>query len=160
MIKKIDIDGTPVSFNTSLAWMILFRSRFERDPIEIVMPALKSAIPILTVYSDGELDITKLTETDWDMLTDVLCQLNAVDLLELIWATAKNADKEIPEPEEWYNSFEVFPMDEVITEIVPSIAQSLISTKKFQALRKARDGATKKKTRASKASSRAASPEG
>ena len=128
MIKTIEISGRDVQFDTSLSWMLLYRTQFGSDPIDIVMPAIKAAIPLCN--RAGE----EFTEDDYDLLTDVLSEISLTEGLQLIWSLARNADRKIDDPANWYHRFENFPLDDVLSEIVPALVESCISTKKFKAL--------------------------
>ena len=128
MIKTIEISGRDVQFDTSLSWMLLYRTQFGSDPIDIVMPAIKAAIPLCN--RAGE----EFTEADYDLLTDVLSEISLTEGLQLIWSLARNADRKIDDPANWYHGFENFPLDDVLSEIVPALVESCISTKKFKAL--------------------------
>ena len=128
MIKTMEISGKDVQFDTSLSWMLLYRTQFGADPIDIVMPAIKAAIPLFERAGD------ELTEADLDMLTDVLSEINLTEGLQLIWSLARNADRKIADPESWYHGFDNFPLDDILSEIVPALVESCISTKKFEAL--------------------------
>ena len=128
MIKTIEISGRDVQFDTSLSWMLLYRTQFGSDPIDIVMPAIKAAIPLFN--RAGE----EFSEADYDLLTDVLSEISLTEGLQLIWSLARNADRKIDDPANWYHGFENFPLDDVLSEIVPALVESCISTKKFKAL--------------------------
>lgn len=128
MIKTIQIGEQSIQFNTSLSWMFKYRAQFGHDPMDVLMPAIKAAIPLF------DIDRQSLTMTDLDMLTDVVGELDLTEALQLIWAIAANADSSISDPERWYGQFESFPLDEVLVTIGPAILQSCISTKKFKAL--------------------------
>lgn len=128
MIKTIRIGEQDVQFNTSLSWMFKYKAQFGHDPMDVLMPAIKAAIPLVN------LDRSTLTLTDLDMLTDVIGEMEMTEALQLVWAIAANADSGISDPERWYGSFEYFPLDEILTTIAPAIFQSCISTKKFKAL--------------------------
>lgn len=140
MIKTIPIENQDVKFDTALSWMFVYRTQFGRDPLELVMPAVKAAIPLFD--NAGK----EFTTADLDLLTDILAELNMTDGLQLIWALAKNADKDLSEPEVWYRGFSQFPLDEVLSELVPAIAASCISSKKFKALSDAAKKAVPKKS--------------
>jgi hypothetical protein len=142
MIKTITIEDQNVKFDTALSWMFVYRTQFGRDPLELVMPAIKAAVPLFE--NAGQ----ELTTADLDLLTDILAELNMTDGLQLIWALAKNADKDIAEPEVWYREFSQFPLDDVLEELIPVIAASCISTKKFKALSDAAKKAVPKKSQA------------
>ncbi len=81
-----------------------------------------------------EIEDGKLTIADLDLLTDILGELNFTEALQLICAVAANGDKDIDNPEVWYDQFEFFPLDEVLTVIGPALLQSCISSKKYKAL--------------------------
>lgn len=123
MVKTIKIGARDVRFDTSLAWMFKYRTQFGHDPIDVIMPAVKAALPLV------EIEGGKLTIADLDLLTDILGELNFTEALQLIWAVAANGDKDIDDPETWYSKFEFFPLDEVLTEIAPALFESCISTK-------------------------------
>ena len=111
MIKTIEISGRDVQFDTSLSWMLLYRTQFGSDPIDIVMPAIKAAIPLFN--RAGE----EFTEADYDLLTDVLSEISLTEGLQLIWSLARNADRKIDDPANWYHGFENFPLDDVLSEL-------------------------------------------
>jgi len=144
MIKNIEIAGKDVKFDTSLSWMFLYKTQFGSDPIDI-----KAAVPLFENAGNT------LTAADIDMITDVLSEMNVTEGLQLIWALAANAEKDIDEPSAWYHEFDTFPLDEILAGIVPAIVESCLSTKKFQALSQAAKKAVPKK-RTSRASSRQA----
>ena len=146
MVKTIKIGARDVRFDTSLAWMFKYRTQFGHDPIDVIMPAVKAALPLV------EIEGGKLTIADLDLLTDILGELNFTEALQLIWAVAANGDKDIDDPETWYSRFEFFPLDEVLTEIAPALFESCISTKKFKALSKKLKAAVPKEISASKES--------
>ena len=50
--------------------------------------------------------------------------LQLIDVFNLVWALAKNADKDIPDPDAWLDSFENFPLDEVM----PVVFELLLGT--------------------------------
>ena len=128
MVKTIKIGERDVRFDTSLAWMFKYRTQFGHDPIDVIMPAVKAALPLVEI-EDG-----KLTIADLDLLTDILGELNFTEALQLIWAVAANGDRDINDPETWYSQFEFFPLDDVLTSVAPALFESCISSKKYKAL--------------------------
>ena len=128
MVKTIRIGERDVRFDTSLSWMFKYRTQFGHDPIDVLMPAVKAALPLV------EIEEGKLTIADLDLLTDILGELNFTEALQLIWAVAANGDRDIDDPEVWYSRFELFPLDEVLAEVAPALFESCISTKKYKAL--------------------------
>ena len=131
MVKTIKIEERDVRFDTSLAWMFKYRTQFGHDPIDVIMPAVKAALPLV------EIEGGKLTIADLDLLTDILGELNLTEALQLIWSLAANGDKDIDDPATWYASFDFFPLDEILTEVAPAILESCVSSKKYKALSQA-----------------------
>lgn len=131
MVKTIKIEERDVRFDTSLAWMFKYRTQFGHDPIDVIMPAVKAALPLV------EIEGGKLTIADLDLLTDILGELNLTEALQLIWSLAANGNKDIDDPATWYASFDFFPLDEVLTEVAPAILESCVSSKKYKALSQA-----------------------
>ena len=66
MIKTLKIGERDVRFDTSLAWMFKYRTQFGHDPIDVIMPAVKAALPLV------ELEDGKLTIADLDLMTDII----------------------------------------------------------------------------------------
>ncbi len=141
MQKTMEIEGKKVVFSTSLSWIYKYMSQFGDDPIQLIAPVLKTAVPIIADWSG---DFKDLTAVEFDQLSDILFDISVSDFLNLIWAIAKNGNKEIPEPDIWYAEFDNFPIDEVIAEIAPDILKSCISTKKYKALLKMVQGKKEK----------------
>ena len=128
MVKTIKIGERDVRFDMSLSWMFRYRTQFGHDPIDVIMPAIKAAIPLI------EIEGGKLTIADLDLLTDILGELDLTEALQLIWSLAANGNKDIDDPATWYAGFDYFPLDDILTEIAPAVFESCISSKKYRAL--------------------------
>jgi len=87
-----------------------------------------------------------LTAADIDLITDVLSEMNVTEGLQLIWALAANAEKDIDEPSAMVSRIRYVPLDEILAGIVPAIVESCLSTKKFQALSQAAKKAVPKRS--------------
>lgn len=46
---------------------------------------------------------------------------NSEQMKKIVWAFAKTADAKIPEYEEWIETFEVFPLADIFTDIVKKL---------------------------------------
>lgn len=109
MEKLLNIDGRPVRFKSTGAFLLRYKSQFKRD-------ALK--------------DIFRLME-GVDTETGSLVSADALDLevfFNLAWTLAKTADPSIPPPMEWLDSFEGFPLEEVLPEISDMLLSSIGAT--------------------------------
>lgn len=158
MRKKIKIGNKEVEFNTSLAWVFIYKAQFGQDPLAVLLPMIKAATKAMvnlneaekaakakkaeagktakekTGNNDNTLSFEMLTDMDIDEAFDPLYEIEATEILSIIWALAANADENIEEPEKWLDSFDRFPLDEIGKELLPMIAQAVMSTKKYKAL--------------------------
>lgn len=145
MYKTIKIDGQEIKFSTSLSWAFIYKAQFGHDPLTMFVPILKSVLKALILLPDGFHDLDKdklkemsdegsIDEYDLDDILNVLYDIETIEIFNLIWAFAKNADDEIPEPMKWYGQFSNFPLDIVIKDLAPAVIQSVVSTKKYKAL--------------------------
>lgn len=146
MKKTIKIDNDhAVTLSSNNGWLFIYKDQFGRDIVPMLVPALNAGVQLaLTVYqaTGGAVDRKALASIDPDDVTSAMWSISgieAVDLLNVLWAMAKNADDDIPEPREWLNSFEVFPLDEVIPQVFDLLAQSYISGKNLTRLQAARE---------------------
>lgn len=127
MIKTVRIDDREVKFKFSFASFYIFKNQFRYDPLQKVLPAIGEAINALNTLDISKSEIT--AEVVGDVFENV-SSLEAIDLLNLIWAFAKTADRDIKEPEYWYDDFENFPLFDVVAELFPVFVESMGSKKK------------------------------
>jgi len=150
MIKTLTMGGKEVRFSTALSWVWVYKGQFGRDPLFLLMPVVKSLLTVIPSLIEakqtadkkaksnggeaGALDVVaELTGVDLDQITDAIFELELQDILNLVWAFAKNADPEIPEPEKWYQTQEI-EFDTFITKFGPEIIRSCISSKNWRSL--------------------------
>ncbi len=77
---------------------------------------------------------------DDEAITDAFIKLAGMELTtvyQVLWAMAYNADKSIGGPEDFFNSFEKFPLDVIIPELFTAIIESSVSSKNGMRLLKA-----------------------
>lgn len=144
MEKTINIGDKSVRLNNNIGWALAYRDQFGRDIIPALMPMLASALDIMSgiVEETGKTkdirpdDILKIV--DGDRLTDAFIHLSGLefaDFINIVWALAKCADDDIPEPKEWVKGFETFPLDEIVPAVFGLIAKGVISSKNFERLK-------------------------
>lgn len=105
MERTIDIAGKPTKFKSSGAVPLRYKAQFARDFF----------IDILSMTGKGgKVDANSI---------------NFEVFYNIAWVLAKTADKEIPDLMEWLDSFDAFPIEEVLTGIQDLLTAS-ISTKK------------------------------
>ena len=86
---------------------------------------LQMVLPIIGLAQGEALDSTTALA-----LVDGIEKFNTETLDNLIWAMAKNADHTIDEPREWLDSFDDFPLFDILAELTPFLLESMISKKK------------------------------
>lgn len=121
MRHVVNIDGKDVPLDGGASFIIIYRRYFGRDAITDLLPMMRIGVNVLQALS-GQM-------TDEDMAAAMLAeeQLDAVQMMELIWALAKNADRDIPDFDEFYDQFDEFPVMDVMTEVVLFIVPTLLS---------------------------------
>lgn len=137
-----------LTLDNNIGWMIAYRDQFGRDIVPALIPVLNAGIDlafgIVQAMGTGEkAGIETLKKIDPDALHDAVLQVSAieaVDLINITWALAKNADDDIQEPREWVKQFEGFPLDLIGGAVFDLVFNSMISTKNWNRLRKSVEG--------------------
>lgn len=133
MIKTIKIDDKDVKFSFSLASFYIYKNQFGQDAMSVILPLLADVIGAIDpeiVVENGEISSEKLVKTAGDIF-DQIISVEITEIADIIWAFAKAADDDIPEPALWYGSFEEFPLFDVGKELLPCLYDSLVSKKKI-----------------------------
>lgn len=141
MIKTIEFEGQKVELNTSAGWLFAYRNRFGHDIFPDLMPIIESVVgAIATMLENGEAEVTQDSIKNLmndDTITDAFIKLAGMEITtvyQVLWAMAYNADKSIGGPEDFFNSFEKFPLDVVIPELFTAIVESSVSSKNVERL--------------------------
>jgi hypothetical protein len=101
MEKTILIDGKNVSFKANAATLLKYKLQTGRE--------LLSDFAKLSEFAQKQ-DYTKLDSTV---------------LYDIIWVCAKQADQTIPSAEVWLDSFENFPLLDILPDIITLISNTL-----------------------------------
>lgn len=144
MEKTIKIGKKSVKLNNNIGWTLAYRDQFGRDVIPAIMPMFASAMDIISgiVAETGKVkkvsveDIMKVI--DGDSLIDAVVHLGGleiVDFINIVWALAKCANEDIPEPSEWVKEFDEFPLDVIAPEVIKLVAKGVISSKNLVRLK-------------------------
>lgn len=138
MIKTVKIGNKEVTLDNNIGWTLIYRDQFGQDILPVVMPVLASAIDVISGViqeMDGKKEITV---QDLAKVVNGETFMNAMihgsafefaDFVNIIWAMAKNADEDIPDPRVWIKQFDEFPLDIVGVEAVKLIFKGLVSSK-------------------------------
>ena len=104
----INIDGKDVAFKSTGAIPKRYKMQFGRD-----------------LFADlFKMGITK------EMKEDDIRKLDFDVFYDIAWTFAKTADSSIPEPLKWLDSFDVFPIMDLVPQLQELIALTISSKKK------------------------------
>lgn len=144
MIKTVKIDKDhSLTLSNNIGWMFIYRDQFGRDIVPTIVPVLNAGIDLIfAAYkaTGGKIDKTILEKIDPDEVTSAMWSaagIEAVDLLNIVWAMAKNADEGIPEPRLFFAGFDTFPVDVVFPAAFELLYKGLISGKNLKRLQEA-----------------------
>lgn len=112
----INIDGKEVPFKTNGAVAPRYMAQFKRDLLK----------DILTI-TIGKIDLEKAT--DEEKLMWIRDNIDFMLFYNIAWVFAKTADKTIGEPMVWLETFDTFPIIEVITPLM-ELLEVWLGTKK------------------------------
>ena len=112
MEKVLTISGRDVPFKSTGAFLLRYKAQFGRDALGVLLKMEKVMAPLI----DGK--------------DDTFERLDLTPFLEIIWTLAKTADSKIPPPMEWLDSFEEFPLAEIIPELQDLIYATIKSSVK------------------------------
>ena len=153
MEKVIEIGGQDVKFKFTLSAFYIFKNQFSYDAMNKIVPTIGEILSNMDfdAFIIDEKAKGKEEETiGGDVMNAIGRTLEAtfnfemVDVLNLLWAFAKNADPTIKSPEIWFGTFDEFPIIDVMREFIPALLESLGSKKK---LVKKNTKTTKEKTK-------------
>lgn len=153
MEKVIQIGGKDVKFKFTLSAFYIFKNQFSYDAMNKIVPTIGEILSNMDFDAFIIDEKTKGKEEETiggDVMNAIGRTLEAtfnfemVDVLNLLWAFAKNADPTIKSPEIWFGTFDEFPIIDVMREFIPALLESLGSKKK---LVKKNTKTTKEKTK-------------
>ena len=141
MIKKINIgEGQSFDINSSNGWLYTYQEQFGHDVLPVLLPAVEALIGALSDMvknADGDDVSDILKSADDETISNMFITLSGMQLTTItnvVWAMAKNADDGIASPREWINSFDVFPWDIIVPQVLGAALEASISKKKYDTL--------------------------
>jgi type II secretory pathway component PulK len=114
MEKTITIDGKQVRFKSTGATPLRYKAQFHKDFFAEILK-LNS---LKKVNKGDELKKEDIEMIDFDVLYNIT------------WVMAKTADQTIPEPIEWLDQFNEFPLMDIVPKLQDLISASMQSKKK------------------------------
>lgn len=104
MEKIIKIDGKDVPLKATAMNMVVYRSQFNKDIMEVAGAIVKAGS------------------------TQDFAQLDSLGVARVVWTMAKTADKELPPFEKWFEGIEQFPVLDILGDCMELIMANLTST--------------------------------
>lgn len=142
MKKTIKIDDEQkFEINSSSGWLYAYQEQFGHDVLPVLLPAAEALLQTMADLmkdskSDNVADI--LAAADEETISNAFITLSGMQLTtvtNIVWSMAKNANDSIESPREWLNSFDVFPWDIVVPQVLSAALEACISKKKFEKLK-------------------------
>lgn len=145
MIKTLNIGSVPVDINTSAGWFYVYRNQFGRDILPDLMPVIEGVLNAIGDMLQGSPVVEDLLDTadpekayvNTDAVIEAMVKIAGLELttiLNIVWAMACNANKDIEAPRDWFNKFDTFPMDEIVPDLAYDIIESTVSSKNVNSL--------------------------
>lgn len=127
MLKTFQFGDKSVTFSTSFAWTLIYKSQFGRDALPILIPIIRE-----TANTKKKPDEKKPDENELAMT--FLERLGFSGVVEIAWSAARLVDSNIPDPLTWVASFgdDFEPLD-VISDLFPDLILSCFASKKSKA---------------------------
>jgi hypothetical protein len=114
MEKTITIDGKQVRFKSNGATPLRYKAQFGKDYFKEIMKLAQ----LEKLQGKKKISAADLDALDFEVFYNIS------------WIMAKTADPTIPEPMEWLEQFDEFPMIDIIPEIQDLLLTSFQTTKK------------------------------
>lgn len=111
-VKTIEIDGKQVEFKSTAATPLRYKKQFGKDYFTEILK-LKDLTDLKNIENQSE----ALAKIDFEILYNI------------IWVLAKTADKNIPEPLEWLDSFDIFSIGDILPQLQDIIVASMFAKK-------------------------------
>jgi hypothetical protein len=118
MEKTLVIDGKDISFKSNGASPLRYKMQFGKDFFaEIVKMGALEKLGAINKEDKGNI-VEAIKGLDFDVFYNIA------------WVFAKTADKNIPDPLSWLDTFDEFPMLEIIPELQDMILSTIQGKKK------------------------------
>ena len=153
MESTIKIGDKDVRVNNRAGWTITYRDQFGHDIVPTLMPLFAGALDIVSglIKETGKTENVGIEDilavTDGDALINAFIHLSGfefVEILNITWAMAKEADDSIADPKTWIREFKTFPVDVVVPEVVKLAFKGMCSSKNLERLREITESLKKK----------------
>ena len=153
MESTIKIGDKDVRVNNRAGWTITYRDQFGHDIVPTLMPLLAGGLDVVSglIKETGKTENVEISDilaiADGDALINAFIHLSGfefVEILNITWAMAKEADDSIADPKTWIREFEEFPIDVVVPEVIKLAFKGMCSSKNLERLREITENLKKK----------------
>ena len=153
MESTIKIGDKDVRVNNRAGWTITYRDQFGHDIVPTIMPLFAGALDVASglIRETGKTENVEISDilaiADGDTLINAFIHLSGfefVEVLNITWAMAKEADDSIADPKTWIREFETFPVDEIVPEVIKLAFKGMVSSKNLERLREITESLKKK----------------
>lgn len=116
MEKIIEIDGKKIGFKTNGATPLRYKAQFGKDYFKEILKLMP--LEKMLKKKKSEIEVSDLDALDFELFYNIS------------WIMAKTYDPTIPEPMEWLEQFDEYPIAEIIPELQELMASSFQTSKK------------------------------
>ncbi|WP_139933842.1 hypothetical protein [Listeria monocytogenes] len=118
MEKTIEIDGKKIQLKSTGATVLRYKQQFGKDYFGELLKMTNAIEPMKQNKKMNSLSNSDLSLLDFEVIYN------------FVWVLAKTANANIPEPIEWLDGFDSFPIMEIMPEIEDLLASSIQTKKK------------------------------
>lgn len=126
MEKTIIIDGQSIQLKSTAATPLRYKAQFKRDFFSELLKLAKLFAGQEGTSEDVKEDGIDLSKISWEALD----HLDFEVFYNFVWVLAKSADHSIPDPLDWLDQFDEFPIKEIFPQITDLLSSSIQSKKK------------------------------
>lgn len=126
MEKTIIIDGQSIQLKSTAATPLRYKAQFKRDFFSELLKLAKLFAGQEGTAEDVKEDGIDLSKISWEALD----HLDFEVFYNFVWVLAKSADHSIPDPLDWLDQFDEFPIKEIFPQITDLLSSSIQSKKK------------------------------
>ncbi|SET02413.1 hypothetical protein SAMN05421676_102363 [Salinibacillus kushneri] len=120
MEKTLTIDGKKVRFKSTAATPLRYKQQYGRE----------FYADIVKLFPLSKLDLKNIDKNDVERIQEAFSLIEFDMFYGILWALAKTADNNIPDPMTWLDGFDEFPLMDIFPEVQELIVKNLQSTKK------------------------------
>lgn len=145
MIKTVKIGKKEVLLSNNVGWTMEYDNQFNQDIVQVIMPMLRGLTNVTGGVLEEVEDLDNITMKNVatvlqsESVTEAFIMFSGLkftEFVQIVWAMAKDADPDIPEPREWVRQFEGFELDVLGPVIFRLVLEGFSSSKNARRLLK------------------------